>query len=429
MTSVEQAKATEPAEPRLGLFAAFGIEVEYMLVDGDSLDVASAADELLAAVAGELTDEWENGDVAWNNELALHVVELKCNGPRPSLAGLGEAFAANVALANDELGGRGLRLMPTAMHPWMDPHEVRLWPHGTRTIYDTFDRIFSCKGHGWANLQSMQINLPFAGDEEFARLHAAVRFLLPILPGLAASSPVIDGERNGILDNRLVAYRANCAKIPSVTGEVVPEPVGSVGEYHERILERIYGDLAPHDPERVLRHEWVNARGAIARFDRNAIEIRVLDVQETPLMDVAYAALVVEILKLLCSEQWIDREQMNGWRTEHLGRLLRLSERRAEDTVVGDKRYLAAFGFRGSGTDLKGLWEHLIEQASARGSLDAAVGRRLEHYLRHGSLATRIGKAVGLLPSRAKLTRVYEQLCEALAEGTPFPPPPLAPPG
>jgi hypothetical protein len=341
---------------------------------------------------------------------------------------LGTAFDANVRLANDKLARDGLRLMPTAMHPWMDPNGVQLWPHGTRIIYDTFDRIFSCKGHGWANLQSMQINLPFSGDEEFARLHAAVRFLLPILPGLAASSPIIDGERNGILDNRLVAYRGNCAKIPSVTGEVVPEPIASIEEYHERILERIYADLAPHDPDSVLRHEWVNARGAVTRFDRDAIEIRVLDVQETPLMDVAYAALVVEVLKLLCAEQWLDREGMNAWRTEDLGKLLRLSERQGEATIVGDKRYLAAFGFRGSGTELKGLWEHLIETTSARGSIDSSSGRLLEHYLRHGTLATRIGKAVGLLPSRAKLMRVYEGLCEALAAAAPFtPPPPLAP--
>jgi gamma-glutamyl:cysteine ligase YbdK (ATP-grasp superfamily) len=416
-----------PLDVPLGLFDAFGVEVEYMLVDAESLDVAPKADLLLDAVSGELTEEWQNGDVAWNNELALHVIELKCNGPRPSLAGLGADFAANVKLANDKLGRQGLRLMPTAMHPWMDPKRVELWPHGTRIIYDTFDRIFSCKGHGWANLQAMQINLPFAGDEEFARLHAAIRFLLPILPGLAASSAVVDGERNGILDNRLVVYRDNCARIPSVTGEVVPEPVGSIGEYHERVLDRIYADLAPHDPEGVLRHEWVNARGAIARFDRNAIEIRVLDVQETPLMDVAYAALIVEVLKMLCTEQWLDGERMNAWPTSELGKLLRLTERQGETTGIGDKRYLAAFGFRGSGTELKGLWEHLVEVVSARGSLDAATGRLLEHYLRFGTLATRIGKAVGLLPSRAKLTRVYENLCEALASGTPFAPPPLKP--
>src|SRR5512143_109189 len=308
----------------------------------------------------------------------------------------------------------------------MDPNGVRLWPHGRREIYDTFDRICSCKGHGWSTLQSMQINLPFAGDEEFARLHAAIRFLLPILPGLAASSPIVDGERNGVLDNRLVVYRSNCAKIPSVTGDVVPESVGSIGEYHERVLGRIYADLAPHDPERVLRHEWVNARGAIARFDRMAIEIRVLDVQETPLMDVAFAALIVEVLRLLCEERWLDVRGMNRWSTAELGKLLELTERQAEGTGIGDKRYLAAFGFRGSATELKGLWEHLIETVSAHGALDAGTGRLLEHYLRHGTLATRIGKAVGLLPTRAKLKRVYEQLCEALADGAPFAPPPPA---
>jgi glutamate---cysteine ligase / carboxylate-amine ligase len=420
-----------PAEPErpLGLFEAYGLEVEYMLVDGERLDVAPAADQLLEAAAGELTDEFANGDVAWNNELALHVVELKCNGPRPSLAGLGRAFADNVKLANTLLGREGLRLMPTAMHPWMDPNEVRLWPHGTRDIYATFDRIFSCKGHGWANLQSLQINLPFAGDDQFGRLHAAIRFLLPILPGLAASSPVIDGERNGVLDNRLVVYRSNCARIPSVTGDVVPEPIDSIGEYHERLLEPIYRDLAPYDPEGVLRNEWVNARGAIARFDRMAIEIRVLDVQETPVMDVAYAALIVEVLKLLCAEQWLDRDGMNRWRTAELGKLLTLAARQGEGAAIGDKQYLAAFGLRSSGIELKGLWEHLIETVSARGSLADDTGRLLEHYLRHGTLATRIGKAVGLLPSRAKLARVYEQLCESLADSQVFapPPPPASP--
>jgi hypothetical protein len=275
-------------------------------------------------------------------------------------------------------------------------------------------------------LQSQQINLPFSGDDEFARLHAAIRFLLPILPGLAASSPLVDGERNGVLDNRLVVYRGNCARVPSVTGSVVPEPVGSIGEYHERILEPVYADLAPHDPEGVLRHEWVNARGAIARFDRMTIEIRVLDVQETPVMDVAYAALIVEVLKLLCAEQWLDVAGMNGRATAELATLLELAARRGEGAGIGDKAYLAAFGFRGSSTDLKGLWEHLIETASARGSLAVDTGRLLEHYLRHGTLATRIGKALGLVPTRTKIKGIYEQLCEALAIGTPFAPP--APP-
>ena len=100
-----------------------------------------------------------------------------------------------------------------------------------------------------------------------------------------------------------------------------------------------------------------------------------------------------------------------------------LAARRGEEAGIGDKRFLSAFGYPGSGTELKGLWEHLIETVSARGSLAPDTGRLLEHYLRHGTLATRIGKAVGLLPTRAKLMRVYEELCEALADAQPFAPP------
>jgi len=191
-----------------------------------------------------------------------------------------------------------------------------------------------------------------------------------------------------------------------------------------RVLEPLYRDLEPHDPERLLRHEWIDARAAFARLDRSSLELRVLDLQEVPAMDLAYAALIAEVLKLLCSERWLDAAGMNSWRTAQLGLLLELAARRGEGAGIGDKQYLAAFGMRSSGTELKGLWEHLIEAVSARGSLDAATGRLLEHYLRHGTLATRISKSVGLLPTHSKLMRVYEDLCNALAESAPFAPPP-----
>ena len=410
-----------PPERPLALCEGVRLCVEYTLVDGASLDAAPAADQLLDAAGGAPTDRPKDGAIVWRNSLALHVIGFECDAPRRSLAGLGEAFTTNVRRANDKLGREGLRLMPTAMHPWLDPSDAQLWPHDTRGLFQTLDRVFSCKRHGWVNSQSAKLEVTFNGDDELARLHAAVRFLLPILPGLAASSPVVDGERNGLLDNRLVASRGNYAGVPSVAGAIVPEPVGSVGEYHERVLEPMYRALEPHDPEGVLRHEWLNGRGAIARFDgRLSLEIHVLDVQEAPAMDAAYAALIVEVLKLLSAESWLDAAGMNRWRTPQLGTLLDLAARRGEGAGIGDKQYLAAFGMRSSGTELKGLWEHLIETVAARGTLAPDHARLLEHYLRHGTLATRISKAVGLLPGRARLARVYEGLCEALAENTPY---------
>src|SRR3954462_5006799 len=93
--------------------------------------------------------------------------------------------------------------------------ETRLWPHDNAEIYSAYDQIFGCRSHGWANLQSMHVNLPFANDTEFARLHAAVRLVLPLLPALGASSPFAEGRAPGPLDLRLQAYRANSPSIPS----------------------------------------------------------------------------------------------------------------------------------------------------------------------------------------------------------------------
>lgn len=405
----------------LRLFQGFGIELEYMLASTGSLDVAPQADWLLAEAAGEITDEYEEDGLAWNNELALHVIEFKLAQPSARLDSLADAFHAQVRKANALLAGRGLLLMPSAMHPWMDPlRELRLWPHHSREVYDTFDRIFSCKGHGWANLQSMHINLPFADDAEFAVLHAAIRFLLPLMPGLAASSPVVEGRLTGLADNRLAVYRDNCRRIPSVTGAVIPEPVYDIAGYREQILGRIGRDIAPHDPRGVLDAEWVNARGAIARFSRMALEIRVLDVQECPLMDLAFAQLVVATLRRLCAGEHVDPAALRAWRTADLARYLDAAVAGAEHTEVHDGRYLAALGWHGSSASIGRVWGILAEQAAAAGGLDARAERALEHYLRHGTLATRITRTLPAEPDRAGLERVYRRLCECLAENEPY---------
>src|SRR5689334_6581131 len=178
----------------LPAFAGYGIELEYAIVERDSLDVRPLADALLATLAGHPAANVERGALGWSNELVSHVIELKNNAPAPGLAGLPAAFQAEVRAVDDVLSARGARLMPTGMHPWMDPRrETVLWAHDGADIYAMFDRIFDCSRHGWANLQSMHVNLPFANDEEFARLHAAIRAVLPLVPALAASSPIADG--------------------------------------------------------------------------------------------------------------------------------------------------------------------------------------------------------------------------------------------
>ncbi len=294
MTESSPAGKPEVGDPGpLGLFEGFGIEIEWMIVDAESLDIRPSGDALLGE-GGEV----DRGAMAWSNELVLHLLEVKTNGPAATLDGLADAFHAEVMEAERRLEPMGCRLLSGAAHPWMDPdRETRIWPHEYTEVYRTFHRIFGVRGHGWSNLQSTHLNLPFAGDEEFAALHQAIRLILPFIPALAAASPVLDGVVQPNIDERMERYRGNAALIPTVSGGVIPDPSHSREAYEAEVLAAIYRDLAPHDPEGTLRHEWVNARGAIARFERGAIEIRVIDAQESPKMDLAVLELVVAMVR------------------------------------------------------------------------------------------------------------------------------------
>ena len=417
------AAAGEPGAEPLALWQGVGVEVEYMIVDAGTLDVRPTADRLLAdaggSAAGGVPDDVVRGPLGWSNELALHVIELKTARPAPGFAGLAPLFQASVDEIGRLLARRGARLMPGGMHPWMDPErELRLWPHENNEIYRAFDRIFGCRGHGWANLQSTHINLPFRGDAEFARLHDAIRLVLPLIPALAAASPVLDGQRGPGLDNRLLAYRDNARRVPSVSGGVVPERVSSRAEYRERILGRVYADLEPLDPEGVLRHEWVNARGAIARFGRGSIEVRVVDAQECVRSDLAVSAAVAAAVRRVAELAAAEPGPHPDDDTLHA--LLERAIHEGSEVAVEDPRHLERLGFGGEGA-VRGrdAWRRLAGAVLDDPALPELRGP-LARILEQGTLAERLVGALGTAPDRARLREVYGRLCDCVQRGEPF---------
>jgi hypothetical protein len=62
-----------PQPSRIHLFQGYGVELEYMIVDRDTLAVKPIADELLKYELGRYDSDFENGMVTWSNELVLHV--------------------------------------------------------------------------------------------------------------------------------------------------------------------------------------------------------------------------------------------------------------------------------------------------------------------------------------------------------------------
>jgi glutamate---cysteine ligase / carboxylate-amine ligase len=402
------------AQSPLSAFSGYGIELEYMIVDAESLAIRPIASQLLEDLSRRNTLVSGRTGIGWSNELVRHVVEIKNIAPSVDLAPLPARFHDEIHAADRLLATHGARLMPTAMHPWMDPStETALWDD---PIYRTYDRIYGCNAHGWANLQSMHVNLPFADDAQFARLHAAIRLIVPLLPALAASSPIAEGVATGQLDFRLDAYRRICAITPAVAGRVIPETVETRAEYEAKILAPMYDEIAPHDSNGLLRHEWLNSRGAIARFDRNAIEIRVIDAQECPQADAAIAAATSVAVKALYDERYAPLDEQQAIATETLHDILLKTIRDADEAIIGHVEYLHALGMPTARCTARAIWSALLENAGS----DAWWRAPIDVMQREGPLARRILRALDGSIDRGRLHAVYSVLCQCLEDGRMF---------
>lgn len=408
---------------RLHLFEGYGVELEYMITDRQTLDVRPDAEVLLKNEAGEIEGEVERGLTAWSNELVSHVIEIKSNGPQSDLVKLRDQFVADIKEINVKLGEVNAQVMSGAAHPWMNPEkDTKLWPHESHEIYDTFDRIFNCKGHGWSNLQSTHINLPFYDDGEFARLHTAIRFMMAMIPALTAASPVLDSKFSGYMDKRLYYYEKNQSKIPILTGKVIPEKLFTKHQYQKHVYDRIAASIAPFDTENILKPVWLNSRGAMARFDRGAIEIRIIDNQECVSADLSIVALVTSVVKLLVKEKLVSFNVQESFETETLFQVFKTCVKSGSAAQIVDDQYLQAWGYKAPISG-KQFWQDMISKVS---ELEPEVMNpwlgTLSELTKNGTLAERIIKALGEDFSREKLHATYQKIADCLASDQVFVP-------
>lgn len=231
----------------------------------------------------------------------------------------------------------------------------------------------------------------------------------------------MDGRVTGLADSRLETYRTNSRRIPSVAGRVIPEPMYTRESYEREILGRIYRDLDPHDPEHVLQHEFANARGAIARFDRYAIEIRVLDVQECPEADLAIAGAITSVIGLLVEGAAVSIDAQKTWPVERLEAIFLDVIRDGDLAKILDRDYLDLFGLGLLQATARDLWRHVLER-SERGPLPMArcFEPPISLILDRGTLSRRITSATGTHPSRTALEAVYRELAACLESGRMF---------
>jgi gamma-glutamyl:cysteine ligase YbdK (ATP-grasp superfamily) len=270
-----------------------GPEHELSIVD-DQLKALPIADKIIKAYCGKTQNFVELPKFTFGKEMQLHVMELKANAPFTSPDEFGKTMQDAVETLSEFLHKNfHAHLLGTGMHPLLRLNETGIWSHHHRAIYEAYGKVFNLQQHGWLNIQSFHLNLPYQREADGVKLHNLLANLCPYLPAVAASSPIYEGNLGENVDNRLAFYRLNQREVPSVSGDVVPEYVSSLKEYKEKIIGGYSRDLAAAGaPKTLLNREWVNSRGVIFRFDRRALEVRVMDEQECVKADVALACFV-----------------------------------------------------------------------------------------------------------------------------------------
>lgn len=269
----------------------------------ENLRVMPIVDKVIKDFRGRVVNFVENGKFTFGKELQLHVLEIKPNKPFKSPETFDETMHQAVLSISDFLTRKyRAHLLGTGMHPLLRLDETGVWPHRHKQIYDAYSKIFNIKQHGWLNIQSFQLNLPYLNEEKAILMHNILANICAYLPAISASSPVYEGKIGDYVDNRLYFYMENQREIPSIAGSVVPEYVSSFKQYKKEVIEKYSSDLARVGADKCLLHkEWVNSRGVIIRFDRRALEVRVMDEQECIKSDVALSCFIRALLRGLLS--------------------------------------------------------------------------------------------------------------------------------
>jgi gamma-glutamyl:cysteine ligase YbdK (ATP-grasp superfamily) len=281
-----------------------GPEHEFSVID-EKLQPLPIVDKVIKDVHGRIVNNVDLGEFSFGKELQAHVAEFKANQPFCSPEVFEETMHNAVLRILGFLEKRyGARLLGLGMHPSLLLDKVKVWSHRDRQIYEALSRIFNLNQHGWLNIQSFQLNLPFENELEAVRLYNALANLLPYLPAIAASSPIYESKIGDYVDNRLHFYLVNQAEVPSITGDIIPEYVSSFEDYEKTTIRQYSEDLAKvNAPRCLLNKEWLNSRGAIIRFDRRAVEIRIMDEQECVKSDVALSCFIRATLRGILHHQ------------------------------------------------------------------------------------------------------------------------------
>jgi gamma-glutamyl:cysteine ligase YbdK (ATP-grasp superfamily) len=386
-----------------------GPEHEFSLVNQE-LKPLPIADKIIKDYCGKTVNFVELHAFTFGKEMQLHVMEIKANSPFKSPIDFEATMQNAVSTLNQIIGKHDAQLLGTGMHPLLKLKETAIWPHYHRKIYQEYGKIFSLDQHGWLNVQSFHLNLPYNKQTDGIQTHNLLANLCAYLPALTASSPIYEGKKGSDVDNRLQFYKINQKEIPSITGEIIPEYATSFNQYQRDIIARYSEDLAKAGAKKtLLLRDWVNSRGIIFRFDRSSIEIRLMDEQECIKSDVALSCFIRAVIR---------------------GLLASKAELLPHDSLVKDFNAVIREGLNAkvsnpNGRTAKQICQHYFNLATEYADDDEKqylwlIKKRLENGNLSNAICDRVLKRAQKTDFREAIINIYSKLIKCLSNNEPF---------
>jgi len=394
-----------------GTLQVLGPEHEFSIVD-QKLTPLPIVDQVIRGVHGRIVNCVRFNDFSFGKELQAHVAEFKANTPFDSPEVFEETMKEAVDIVLGFLEKRyNARLLGLGMHPSLRLKDASVWSHRDRRIYDALSKVFNLNRHGWLNIQSFQLNLPYKNEQEAVKLYNALTNVLPYLPALAASSPIYESKIGEYVDNRLHFYLTNQLEVPSITGDIVPEYVSSFEEYLKTTVKRYSEDLAKRSaPKCLLNKEWLNSRGAVIRSDRKAIEIRIMDEQECVKSDVALSCFIRATLRGIIADNeypYLPYDTL----VENLNHVVRYGldadvQHPRGETARGVCRHLLKIAYENATPEEK-KYLSIVEQRIENGNLSTLVLRDVTKKAAKTNLEEAIFNVYSALANCLEKNQVY----------------------
>lgn len=304
-----------------------GIEEEYLLVDLDTRDLTPRPPGFFAACEAALGQrvarEFYRPQMEVGTAVLTHPRQAK-----PALQHLR-------SVVGDIADAHGAGLVAAAMHPFARQLDQEMTP---RPRYEAIMRDLGMVGRRMV-VCGMHVHVGIADPDERIDLMTQVRYFLPLMAALSASSPFFEGEETGLASYRLAAYK----EVPR-TG--LPCRFASWDDYRNSIDVLIRAGVI-EDATKV----WWDIRPS----DRYpTLEMRITDVC-TRVEDAAAIATLYA-----CTLRMLQRLRRSNQRWRDDADVL-LAENRWRATRYGTSGTLLDFGRREL-VPLKGLVDELVDR-------------------------------------------------------------------